>query len=139
MQEIDNDGKQPSDPSTTQRTDRASLRELFEQVSGEFGAAVGTKNGWGWKHVSWAIHLYDASTKLRRWRDSVRDLAADFYGVESTIKNNDTTEDKFHEFLTHVECDRPYLSGTIRLYLDDLLDVVRSVHTMQKGRTQDSE
>jgi hypothetical protein len=138
MEELDDARKQPPDQSSKKDTERTPLFELFEQVVREFDAAAGAKDGWGWRDVDLAIHLFDAWTKLRRWRDSVQGLAAEFYGVTLTVTDAHITETKFHDFLTHVECDRPFLSGTIRVYLDELLDVVRSIHTAQTMRKQDA-
>jgi hypothetical protein len=138
MQELDDSRKRPPGRYSAKDTDRAPLSELFEQVIGEFDAAAGAKDGWGWRDVDLAIHIFDTWTKLKHWRDSVRDLAAELYGVNLTAMVTHITDNKFRDLLTHVECDRPHLSGTIRVYLDELLDVVRSIHTAQMMQEQDS-
>jgi hypothetical protein len=111
MQELDDSRKRPPGRYSTKEIDRAPLSELLEQVIGEFDATAGAKNGWGWRDVDLAIHISDAWTKLKRWRDSVRGLAAEFYGVNLTSSGTHIIDNKFRDLLTYVECDRPHLSG----------------------------
>jgi hypothetical protein len=118
---------EPSDHLTVGMSNRLTLYELLDQVLQDFHAAVGNENGWGWREVSLAVQLHLSSSRLQRWRDSVLDLATDFYDHQSSISNADVANTKVCNFLTLVESDHLHLSGVIRLYLTDLWDVMKAV------------
>lgn len=128
----------PNTPSETSSFEEESpenslpLYDLLSMVLQDFDAAVGRTDGWGWSDINVAIELRNASARLLHWKASIEQLAVEFCNRsrERDIKDIDG-ELAVRKLFTELEEERPYLSGFIRMFLNETRGVLINLKEMQ--------